>query len=335
MMNLDARTVSLEHRLQTTSFRKLSVVISVYNEAENLEPLCAELEQAVGPLNIESEWIFVDDGSSDDSVARLRRLKHRFPAIRIVKLRRNFGQTAAMQAGFEKSAGDVVVSMDADLQNDPRDIPCLLKKLEEGYDLVCGWRRDRKDPWISRNLPSKMANWLIRRVIGTRIHDNGCSLKAYRGELVRMLRLYSDMHRFIAAVSAMSGARIGELIVTHRARKHGASKYGISRTFKVLSDLFALKLIARFGSKPLLGFFTLALPFGLPGFLLLVFVLWHRLGSSPQPMRVVNETVALLFIGTWCFLLLLGLIGEMAINATRPRLKDGAQLILEELKGGN
>ncbi|PYV39760.1 MAG: hypothetical protein DMG09_08360, partial [Acidobacteria bacterium] len=137
------------------------------------------------------------------------------------------------------------------------------------------------------------------------------------------------------AVSAMSGARIGELIVTHRARKHGASKYGISRTFKVLSDLFALKLIARFGSKPLLGFFTLALPFGLPGFLLLVFVLWHRLGSSPQPMRVVNETVALLFIGTWCFLLLLGLIGEMAINATRPRLKDGAQLILEELKGGN
>src|SRR5213594_915751 len=203
--------------------RKVSVVIPVYNEAENLEPLCVELEQALAPLNLESEWIFVDDGSSDGSVAQLRSLKRRFPAIRIVKLRRNFGQTAAMQAGFEQASGDVVVSMDADLQNDPRDIPCLLKELGEGYDLVCGWRRDRKDPWISRNLPSKIANWLIRTVIGTGIHDTGCSLKAYRGELVKMLRLYSDMHRFIAAVSEMSGARIGELVVTHRPRKHGAS----------------------------------------------------------------------------------------------------------------
>jgi glycosyltransferase involved in cell wall biosynthesis len=334
-MNQNPRMAERERRIQSASFRKLSVVVPVYNEAENLEPLCEELEQALEPLNLESEWIFVDDGSSDDSVARLQSLKHKFPAIRIVKLRRNFGQTAAMQAGFEKSAGDVVVSMDADLQNDPRDIPCLLKKLEEDYDLVCGWRRDRKDAWISRNLPSKMANWLIRRVIGTRIHDNGCSLKAYRGELVRMLKLYSDMHRFIAAVSAMSGARIGELIVSHRPRKHGVSKYGISRTFKVLSDLFALKLIARFGSKPLLGFFMLALPFGLPGFLLLFFVLWNRLGSPAQPLRVVNETVALLFIATSCFLLLLGLIGEMAIHATRPPLKDGGRLILEEVKDGH
>jgi hypothetical protein len=225
--------------------------------------------------------------------------------------------------------------MDADLQNDPRDIPFLLKKLGEGYDLVCGWRRDRKDPWISRNLPSKVANWLIRTVIGTGIHDTGCSLKAYRGELVKMLRLYSDMHRFIAAVSEMRGARIGELVVTHRPRKHGASKYGLSRTFKVLSDLVTMRLITRFGSKPLLGFFTLALPLGLSGFSLLLFVLWNRLGSSPQPMRVVNETIALLLIATWCFLLLLGLIGEMALNATRAPRKNGGQLVFEEVRDGH
>ena len=153
-----------------------------------------------------------------------------------------------------------------------------------------------------------------------------------RSELVKMFRLYSDMHRFIAIVSEMSGARIGEVVVSHRPRKHGASKYGISRTFKVLSDLPAMKLITRFGNKPLFGFFTLALPFGLSGFILLLLVFWNRLGSSPQHLRVVNETIALLFMATWCFLLLLGLVGELAINATRPTLRGGAQLILEETK---
>ena len=164
---------------------KISVVIPVYNEAENMEPLCHELDAVVNPLGLDSEWIFVDDGSNDDSVAQLRRLKQQFEAIKIVKLRRNFGQTAAMQAGFDVASGDVVVSMDADLQNDPFDMALLLKRLEEGYDLVCGWRRDRQDPWLSRKLPSKVANWMIRKIIGSHIHDRGCSSRSIGPSLSR------------------------------------------------------------------------------------------------------------------------------------------------------
>jgi glycosyltransferase involved in cell wall biosynthesis len=315
--------------------KKVSVVIPVYNEAENMEPLCVELRQALEPLGVETEWVFVDDGSSDDSVARLQELRHRFPAIRIVKLRRNFGQTAAMQAGFDRATGDFIVSLDADLQNDPQDIPSLLRRLEEGYDLVCGWRKNRRDPAISRNLPSKIANWMIRKTIGNEIHDNGCSLKAYRADLVRSFRLYSDMHRFIPAVAAMSGARIGELVVNHRPRKYGSSKYGISRTFKVLSDLLALKLITRFGSKPLIGFFALASPFCLMGFFLLFLALWNRLGSQAHPMRVVNEGVALMSIATGCFLMLLGLVGEVTISVTRASLDAKMNLMYEEARGKN
>jgi hypothetical protein len=309
--------------------QKISVVIPVYNESENMEPLCRELKRALSPLGVETEWIFVDDGSTDDSVDTLRRLKREFEAIKIVKLRRNFGQTAAMQAGFDLASGDVVVSMDADLQNDPGDIPMMLKRLEEGYDLVCGWRRNRKDPWLSRKLPSKAANWMIRKIIGSEVHDRGCSLKVYRAELVRAFRLYSDMHRFIQEVSSMSGARVSELVVNHRARKFGTSKYGISRTLRVLSDMCSLKLITRYSGKPTVGFFALAIPFGCLGFLSLSLAL-TQLFSRADKVPMVYPGIALICLSTFCFLLLLGLVGEMVLGATSASQGRSRRLIPAE-----
>jgi polysaccharide deacetylase family protein (PEP-CTERM system associated) len=309
--------------------RKISVVIPVYNESENMEPLCQELNRALSPLGLESEWIFVDDGSTDDSVDKLRRLKRELKAIKIVKLRRNFGQTAAMQAGFDLAGGDVVVSMDADLQNDPGDIPMMLKRLEQGYDLVCGWRKNRKDPWLSRKLPSKAANWIIRKVIGSEIHDRGCSLKVYRAELVRAFRLYSDMHRFIEEVSSMSGARVSELVVNHRARKFGTSKYGISRTLSVLSDMCSLKLITRYSGKPTVGFFALAIPFGCLGFFSLSLAL-TQLFSPADHVPIVYPGIALICLSTFCFLLLLGLVGEMVLGATSASEGRSKRLIPTE-----
>jgi polysaccharide deacetylase family protein (PEP-CTERM system associated) len=306
--------------------QKISVVIPVYNESENLEPLCLELRRALSPLGLETEWIFVDDGSTDDSLERLRALRNEFHEIKIVKLRRNFGQTAAMQAGFDLARGDVVVSMDADLQNDPGDIPMMLRRLEAGYDLVCGWRKDRRDPWLSRKLPSKVANWMIRKVIGSEIHDRGCSLKVYRAELVRAFRLYSDMHRFIQEVSSMSGARVSELVVNHRDRRFGASKYGISRTFRVLSDMCSLKLITRYGSKPTVGFFALAIPFGCLGLFSFSLAL-VQLFSSADHVPIVYPGIALICLSAFCFVLLLGFVGEMMLGSAGANLQRAKWLI--------
>jgi glycosyltransferase involved in cell wall biosynthesis len=238
----------------------VSVVVPIYNERENVAALHEALTHSLVSLRQPYELVLVDDGSRDGTRDVLRSIAAADPVVRLVLFRRNYGQTAAMAAGFRECRGRVVVSMDADLQNDPADIPRLLEKLDEGYDVVCGWRRHRRDRVATRLLPSRVANFLIARVTGAHIHDTGCSLKAYRGWVVRSLVLYSDMHRFLAALGAGLGARITELPVRHHARRAGLSKYGLGRVFRVLADLVGIKMLIQFAAHPIRWFTLLALP---------------------------------------------------------------------------
>lgn len=229
----------------------LSVIIPFYNEVENIEELLKRVFEVLRGMGISFEVIAVDDGSSDGSTELLKRLKGNFKELRVVVFRRNFGQSAAMTAGFDLSRGKIVVTMDGDLQNDPRDIPRLVEAIEEGYDVVTGWRKDRKDALISRLLPSKVANWIIGKATGVRLHDYGCSLKAYRQEVAKNLLLYGDLHRFIPVLAELQGARIKEVVVTHHPRTRGKSKYGIGRTYRVLLDLILMLFFQKFATRPL------------------------------------------------------------------------------------
>jgi glycosyltransferase involved in cell wall biosynthesis len=229
----------------------ISVVIPVYNEAEGLPSLVALLRDALDPLPQSAEVIFVDDGSADASASILEEFARTDPRLHVIRLRRNYGQTAAMMAGFQHATGDVIIPMDADGQNDPHDIPRLLEKLAEGFDVVSGWRRDREDAALSRVLPSRIANGLISYVMGVKLHDYGCTMKAYRREVIEDVRLYGEMHRFIPIYAAWEGARVTELPVTHHRRNFGSSKYGIGRTLRVLLDLFTLFFIDRALDRPM------------------------------------------------------------------------------------
>jgi glycosyltransferase involved in cell wall biosynthesis len=239
---------------------KVSVIVPMYNEQESVRPLYAAIVQALGELGISYEMVFVDDGSKDDTVAIVRELARIDARLKIVKFRRNYGQTPAMAAGIEHATGEILVTMDGDLQNDPADIGTLLEKIDEGNDIVVGWRCNRQDKLISRKLPSRVANWLIGKVTGVPIKDNGCSLKAFRADLIKQIPLYSEMHRFIPAMASIAGPRVAELKVRHHARRYGQSKYGLSRIYKVLLDLMVIKTIATFASRPLRWFTLLSLP---------------------------------------------------------------------------
>lgn len=230
---------------------EISVVIPVYNEASNLKPLVDRLLGTLRPLGRSFEIILVDDGSTDSSTSVLKQLTSSVPELKAVIFRRNFGQSAAMTAGFDYARGRIVVSMDGDLQNDPADIPALIARLDEGYDMVQGWRKDRKDPFLSRRLPSILANWLIGFTTGVKLHDYGCSLKAYRKELAKNLLLYGELHRFIPVLSHLYGARLTEIVVRHHPRKSGKSKYGIGRTYRVLLDLMLMIFFQKFATRPL------------------------------------------------------------------------------------
>jgi glycosyltransferase involved in cell wall biosynthesis len=232
----------------------LSIVIPVFNEEENIPPLHAQLTRALEPLDLSYEIIYVNDGSTDGSNAALRRVASPDRRAKVINFRRNFGQTAAMMAGFDHARGRVIMPMDGDLQNDPDDIPRLLAKLEEGYDIVSGWRKDRQDKEVIRKLASRMANRLIAAMTGVKLHDSGCSLKAYRAEMLKGTRLYGEMHRFIPALANLMGARICEVPVTHHPRKFGKSKYGLKRAVKVVLDLITVKFLADFSTKPLYMF---------------------------------------------------------------------------------
>lgn len=230
----------------------ISIVIPFFNEEANVS---AMLENVTSVLSSKYNYeiIAIDDGSTDNTFAQLKEVRKKIPELRIIKFRRNFGQTQAMQAGIDNAAGNIIITMDGDLQNDPADIPNLLAKMAEGYDVVSGWRKQRKDN-ILRCIPSKVANFLLQYVTGVKIHDNGCSLKAYDASILKTVRLYSEMHRFIPAFAFLRGARVGELVVKHHPRTRGVSKYGFSRIWKVLIDLFTLRLVLNFSERPMVWF---------------------------------------------------------------------------------
>ena len=251
----------------------VSVVVPIYNEEENVPHLCAALHDSLSTLSVPYEILLVDDGSSDRTWARLVEAREQHPCIRLIRFRRNFGQTAAIAAGFHHAQGEVIVTLDADLQNDPADIPKLLKRMEEGYDVVSGWRKDRKDRFLTRRVPSIMANALIGKITDVYLHDYGCTLKAYRKEIVQNIHLYGEMHRFIPALASWIGGVIGEEVVQHRARRFGQSKYGLSRTLRVLLDLATVKFLLRYSTRPLQIFGKIGLLFGLPGAAMMLAVL--------------------------------------------------------------
>ncbi|MEO5657701.1 MAG: glycosyltransferase family 2 protein, partial [Nitrospiria bacterium] len=229
------------------------IVIPLFNEVENLDALSERVFGAITRFGLDAEVLYVDDGSRDASEAAYHRLCRAYPRLRVIRLRRNFGQTAAMAAGFDHARGSVIVVLDGDLQNDPDDIPRLLAKLDEGYDVVSGWRKDRRDSW-TRVLPSRFANWLIGRVTGVVLHDYGCSLKAYRAEVIQHIPLYGDLHRFIPALASIYGATIAELPVRHHPREHGTSKYTLARTFRVIMDLVLVSFLKNYAQRPMHAF---------------------------------------------------------------------------------
>jgi glycosyltransferase involved in cell wall biosynthesis len=292
---------------------ELSVVVAVYNEEESVAPLYAALTTTLDGLAMPYELIFVDDGSDDGTYPELLRIATADPRARVVRFRRNFGQTAAMAAGFDHALGRVIVAMDGDLQNDPCDIPRLLEKLDEGYDIVSGWRRERADN-ASRTLPSRLANWLIGHVTGIRLHDSGCSLKAYRAEVVKDLRLYGEMHRLIPALAHQVGASMCEIEVHHHARRYGKSKYGFRRTIKVLLDLLTVKFFSSFSTKPIYVFGGTGVLFCFLGSLAAAATLYQKYVDGVwvhnNPLLLV--AVFLFLVGV--NLLLLGLIAEMLVR---------------------
>ena len=290
---------------------KVSIVIPIYNEIENLQILHGEIREVMDRLPNEYEVIFVDDGSNDGSQQRLQQMAHDDPHVRVVQFRRNYGQTAAMQAGMESASGDVIVTMDGDLQNDPRDIPQMLDRIQIGYDLVHGWRKDRQDAWLSRKLPSKLANRLISWSTGQKINDLGCTLKAIRREIADELELYGQMHRFIPILAAERGARCFEIVTHHRARKFGTSKYGITRTLQVLLDLCTVRYMQDYFSNPMKLFGRIAAGCLFLGTSCLFSVVAMK---SLQGVDMTGNPLLLLGIFFWLAsiqLLSLGLLGEV------------------------
>jgi glycosyltransferase involved in cell wall biosynthesis len=291
----------------------LSVVIPVFNEEQNVRPLHEALTAALGGRTY--ELVFVDDGSTDGSPRELARLAGEDTAhTRVVELRRNFGQTAAIAAGIDHACGDVIVMIDADLQNDPADIPMMLDKIDEGYDVVSGWRRRRKDLFLTRTLPSRMANGLISWVTGVPLHDYGCTLKAYRREVLQGFRLYGEMHRFIPAYAGWVGARIVEVPVNHRPRLHGKPKYGLERTFKVVLDLLTVKFLISYANKPIYLFGGTGVVLIVPSALVLLFLLVRRVLFSVSVLGspLFQTSTMLLILGFQA--ILMGLIAELLVR---------------------
>lgn len=289
----------------------LSIIVPVYNEEESLPALYGQLVPVMESIGQPWEVVLVNDGSRDGSAATLDQLAERDSRLKVVHFRRNAGQTAAMMAGIDFARGDVLIPMDADLQNDPADIPRLLAKLDEGYDIVSGWRKDRKDDSIRRNLPSRIANWLISRVSGVRLHDYGCSLKAYRKDVIKGVKLYGEMHRFIPIYASWYGARVTEIPVQHHARRFGQSKYGLERIVKVFLDLMVVKFLDRYAQKPIyvfggFGMASLAASLGSGAWALwLKFVEDVAFVRTPLPLLCVFTAL----LGITC--ILLGLLAEL------------------------
>lgn len=312
----------------------LSVVIPVFNEADNLEPLHAEISLALEHLGRSYEIVFIDDGSTDGSFRLLAELQQGDPHVVVVRFPRNYGQTAALAAGFDHARGAVLVALDADGQNDPADIPAMLAKLDEGYDLVAGWRLPRQDPWLSRRLPSVVANAIIGGITGVRMHDYGCTLKVMRHDVVRGLRLYGEMHRFIPALADDLGARIAEVQVHHRPRRAGVSKYGLSRTIRVLLDLMTVKFLSSYSTRPIQVFGSIGLASGVVGLVITGTLGFERLffGVPLAQRPLVWLGILLTLMGLQ--FITMGLLGELLVR-TYHESQNKPVYRVAEVRGGS
>lgn len=311
----------------------LSVVVLVYNEFDSVEPLHRELMGVLETLGTSFEVVYIDDGSSDGSTERLSGIASRDGRVRVVSFRRNFGQTAAVQAGIDHSRGAVLVFLDGDMQNDPHDIPHLLEKIDEGYDVVSGWRRDRHDA-ASRVIPSRIANWVIARVTGVRLSDFGCTLKAYRREVIEGVKLYGEMHRFIPVYSAVIGARITEIPVNHRPRTYGRSKYSLSRTSRVALDLITVKLLGSYSTKPMYFFGFTAFAVWAVAVILAIVVIAQKIlpphvYAHDNPLLLLS--VVLFIVGMQC--ILMGLLAELSIRTYHESQQKPTYVVREVIEG--
>lgn len=290
---------------------KISVVIPTYNEEENIRLLYDEITEVMRAMDYEYEVLFIDDGSSDTTLSVLKSLQDEDAHIGVVQFRRNFGQTAAMSAGFDYASGDVIITMDADLQNDPHDIPRFIEKIDEGFDVVTGWRYDRQDAFINRKLPSMIANKIISWTTGVSLHDYGCTLKAFRREVIKNIHLYGEMHRFIPAIASGMGISFTEIKVNHRPRRFGTSKYGISRTIRVVLDLITVKFLLSYATRPIQIFGLLGFISGTVGFLIALIMTIQRqfydIPLSDRPLLLL--AIVLIFIGIQ--FISIGLIAEL------------------------
>jgi glycosyltransferase involved in cell wall biosynthesis len=314
---------------------EISVIVPVYNEEENIRKLAESLLNVLNGLGMSYEIIFIDDGSTDGTNMGLKKLAEENKNIRAIRFRRNFGQTAAMAAGFDQATGKIIISMDGDLQNDPADIPKLITKLEEGYDVVSGWRKNRQDDFISRKLPSMIANRIISEMTNTRLHDYGCSLKAYRAEIAKEVPLYGELHRFIPALASIEGATIAEIPVMHHARKFGKSKYNILRTFKVILDLMTVVFLRKFMTRPLHAFGRLGLASFFAGIAISAYLaflkIFYFLPIGHRPLLLLG----ILLILTGMQMITTGIVAEIQIRTYYESQKKSIYKIREiyEQKG--
>jgi glycosyltransferase involved in cell wall biosynthesis len=292
----------------------LSVVIPIKNESASIPELHRQVTQALERWGRPFETLFIDDGSTDDSFGRLSAIQAADPRVRVIRFRRNFGQTAAFAAGFAHARGALIATSDGDLQNDPADIPALVALIEQGADIAAGWRKDRKDPFLSRRLPSMIANWLISRITGVRLHDYGCSLKVFRSEVVKPLRLYGEMHRFLPAIASELGVTIVEQVVNHRARQHGTSKYGIGRTVRVVLDLMTVKFLLSYATRPLQIFGLLGIIMGGLGGIITGWLAYLRLFGYQSIANRPLLLFGILLVFTGVQLITLGLLAEMQVR---------------------
>jgi glycosyltransferase involved in cell wall biosynthesis len=309
----------------------ISVVIPVLNEEENIKVIYSKLKEILDRINRSYEIIFVDDGSNDNTFEILAKLAKDEKRLKVIKLCRNFGQTAALAAGFDIASGEIIIPMDGDLQNDPVDIPKLLEKIEEGYDVVSGWRKKRKDSLFTRKIPSILANYLISLFTGVKLHDYGCTLKAYKSQIVKNIRLYGEMHRFLPAHAALTGAKVTEVEVLHHPRIYGKSKYGISRIIKVILDLFTLKFLGTFSTKPIHLFGSIGLIllfFGfISGSILIINKLFFGAYMIQSPLLLL--TVMLILLGVQ--FILIGLLAEIVIRTYHEAQNKPTYLVKERI----
>jgi glycosyltransferase involved in cell wall biosynthesis len=321
----------------------ISIVVPVYNEIESVAVLCEKIHESLQGMDQSYEVILVDDGSTDGSWEKMVEQAGTYPHFHLIRLRSNFGQTAAMSAGFTECEGNIVITLDADLQNDPSDIPMLLGRMNEGFDVVSGWREDRKDPFLSRRLPSLLANILISKITGVPLHDYGCTLKAYRREVIKDVKLYGEMHRFIPALASWVGGKIGEVSVKHYARQFGQSKYGFSRTYRVVLDLLTVKFLLRYSTGPMQIFGKIAALFGVTALaifaaMFLGHISWRFLGTEfakdliKRPFWVMSSFMMIFFSVQF---ICMGLLAEIQIRTWHESQDKPIYVVRERRRSEN